>query len=54
MINPPKPRSDRVMEVRKDGRCGIAVGAGQGSGMRQSALKMIEPVEFSVSRVAGA
>ena len=30
MINPPKPRSDRVMEVRRDGRCSIAVGAGLG------------------------
>ena len=54
MINPPKPRSDRVMEVRKDGRCSIAVGAGLGPKKRQSDRKMIESIELSLSRMAGA
>jgi hypothetical protein len=54
MINPPKPRSDRVMEVRRDGRCGIAVGAGLGSGMRQSDRKMIYTHRIIISRTVGA
>jgi hypothetical protein len=54
MINPPKPRSDRVMEVRRDGRCGIAVGAGLGSGMRRSDRKMIDIEKSIISRTVGA
>ena len=53
MINPPKPRSDRVMEVRRDGRCSIAVGAGLGSGMRQSDRKITDIEKFIISRMAG-